>query len=98
MNKRPMFTSSFDGSASSKRVVSMSGRRREDSKVDLLAKAKAERAQREIERKREGSAREIQRFWRGDGLPSLEHAASHEFGILRYTSCINNLSISPCPP
>jgi hypothetical protein len=55
MSKRPveenMFSSSFDGK-STKRNVSMGGKKREEDKSAFLARAKNERLTRENERKR----------------------------------------------
>jgi len=69
-----MFTQSFDGT-SGKRPVSMSGRKRENDKATVLAKARAERAAREIERKRATAGQIAQRWLRGRHAASCARAA-----------------------
>jgi hypothetical protein len=58
-----MFQASFDG-RSNKRAVSMGGRKVED-KAAVLARATAERAEREVQRKHKLAAAVVQRWWRG---------------------------------
>jgi len=60
-----MFSGDFDGSSQERRTVRMGGRKRQDSKAEFLAKARAERRRRETERIRLHAAGTLQRWWRG---------------------------------